>query len=211
MSVTGTSTTVSLSSNASARRVCARSVDNAGNVSEVTCSNAYSVDSTNPTISITSTSVISNSITVTVRGSDSHSGIYQYKFSSNNGSSYTTVTSSNGTYTYTITGLSSGTAYTIAVQSVDRAGNTSSKVTRSVTTDDIPFEAITAGDNYLYILKNDDTIWRQQYVGSSSNWIQITGLTDIKTITAGDYLYALKNDGTLWWYNTSWHERSLPS
>ena len=134
-SSSGSSATINLSSNASAQRVCARAVDRAGNVGSTTCSNTYSVDSTSPTISITSTSATSDSITVNVSASDSHSGIYQYKFSSNNGSSYTTVTSSNGTYTYTFNNLNDDTTYNIAVQVVDRAGNTSSRVTRSVTTE----------------------------------------------------------------------------
>ena len=134
-SSSGSSATINLSSNASARRVCARAVDRAGNVGSTTCSNTYSVDSTSPTISITSTSATSDSITVNVSASDSHSGIYQYKFSSNNGSSYTTVTSSSSTYSYTFNNLNDDTTYNIAVQVVDRAGNTSSRVTRSVTTD----------------------------------------------------------------------------
>ena len=70
----------------------------------------------------------------TVSGSDAHSGIYQYRFSSNGGSSYTTVTTSNSSYTYTFTGLNSGTSYNIAVQSIDRSGRISSTVTRSVET-----------------------------------------------------------------------------
>ena len=149
-SSSGSSATINLSSNASARRVCARAVDRAGNVGSTACSNTYSVDSTVPTISITSTSATSNSITVTVRGSDSHSGIYQYKFSSNNGSSYTTVTSSSSTYSYTFNNLNDDTTYNIAVQVVDRAGNTSSRVTRSVTTDELvtyTMQEILAGYN----------------------------------------------------------------
>ena len=133
--VNGSSTTVTLNSNASAQRVCAQATDTAGNISTTTCSSAYSVDTTNPTVSITSTSSTEKSISITVSGSDSHSGIYQYKFSSNNGSSYTTVSSTNNSYTYTFNNLKAGTTYNIAVQSVDRVGNTSSTVTRSVTTE----------------------------------------------------------------------------
>ena len=131
----GSSANVTINSSASAQRVCAQAIDNAGNISAVSCSNAYNVDTTNPTVSITSTSVTKNSISVTVSGRDSHSKIYQYKFSNNGGSSYTTVTSSNNTYTYTFNNLNSGTSYNIAVQSVDRSGRTSSKVTKNVTTE----------------------------------------------------------------------------
>ena len=133
--VSGNSFTTTLSSNTSPQKVCARVVDEYNQTTEG-CSEAYNVDTTNPTISITSTSATENSISVTVSGSDAHSGIYQYRFSSNGGSSYTTVTTSNSSYTYTFTGLNSGTSYNIVVQSVDRSGRTSSRVTRSVTTDE---------------------------------------------------------------------------
>ena len=133
--VNGNNTTVKLNSNKSAQRVCTQATDTAGNTSSTTCSDAYNVDTSNPTISITSTSVTKNSITVTVSGSDSHSGIYQYKFSSNNGSSYTTVSSTNNSYTYTFNNLKAGTTYTIAVQAVDKSGRVSSKVTKSVATE----------------------------------------------------------------------------
>ncbi len=133
--VSGNSFTTSLSSNASPQKVCVRVVDEYNQTAEG-CSEAYSVDTVNPTISITSTSATENSISVTVSGSDAHSGIYQYRFSSNGGSSYTTVTTSNNSYTYTFNNLESGTSYNIAVQSVDRSGRISSTVTRSVTTDE---------------------------------------------------------------------------
>ena len=134
--VNGISTNVALSSNASAQRVCVQAIDNVGNTSSTTCSSAYSVDTTSPTVSITSTSVTENSISVTVSGSDAHSGISEYRFSSNGGNSYIIVSSTNSSYTYTFTGLNSGTNYNIAVQSVDRSGRTSSRVTRSITTEE---------------------------------------------------------------------------
>ena len=132
--VEANSTNVSLTSNANNQRICAQTIDKADNNSQVTCSDTYKVDTANPTISITSTSATDSTIRVTVRGSDSHSGLYQYKFSSNNGNSYTTVTSNSSTYTYTFNNLNYNTNYTIAVQSVDQSGRTSSKVTRSVKT-----------------------------------------------------------------------------
>ncbi len=134
VNVSDNSFTTSLSSNASPQKVCVRVVDEYNQTAEG-CSEAYSVDTVNPTISITSTSATENSISVTVSGSDVHSGIYQYRFSSNGGSSYTTVTTSNSSYTYTFNNLESGTSYNIAVQSVDRSGRTSSRVTRNVITD----------------------------------------------------------------------------
>ena len=143
VNVSDNSFTTSLSSNASPQKVCVRVVDEYNQTAEG-CSEAYSVDTVNPTVSITSTSATENSITVTVSGSDAHSGIYQYRFSRNGGSSYTTVTTSNSSYTYTFTGLNSGTSYNIAVQSVDRSGRISSTVTKSVETD-----TLTAADTIL--------------------------------------------------------------
>lgn len=195
----GSSATVTLNSNASGQRVCARAIDKAGNTGSTSCSSAYSVDKTNPTISITSTSVTDSSITVNVSASDSHSGIYQYKFSSNNGSSYTTVTSSSGSYSYTFENLNDDTTYTIAVQAVDRAGNTSSKVTRSVTTEKKLLRNQIIALNYagFYVIKNNGTIW--ELTNNNYSWSQIRGITDAAAITASGYgLFVIKNDGTVW-------------
>ncbi len=126
--------TTTLSSNTSPQKVCARIIDEYGLTTEG-CSDEYSVDTVNPTVSIASTSATENSITVTVNGTDAHSGIYQYRFSSNGGSSYITVSSTSSSYTYTFTGLNGGTSYNIAVQSIDRSGRVSTAVTRSVETD----------------------------------------------------------------------------
>ena len=141
--VSNNSFTTALSSNASPQKVCARVVDEYNQTTEG-CSEAYNVDTTNPTVSITSTNATENSISVTVSGSDAHSGISGYLFSSNGGSSYTTVSSTNSSYTYTFNNLESGTNYNIAVQSVDRSGRISSRVTRNVTTDEL-----TAADTIL--------------------------------------------------------------
>ena len=103
--INGTTASVTLNGNKSAQKVCYQVTDKSGRTSSVACSNSYSVDSANPSISIASTSVAKNSISVTVNGSDAHSGIYQYKFSSNGGSSYTTVSSTSGSYTYTFKNL----------------------------------------------------------------------------------------------------------
>ena len=139
--INGSSTTVTLNSNARAQRVCYQVTDNSGRTSSTSCSNAYSVDTTNPTVSITRTSSTQDSISVTVSGSDSHSGIYQYRFSSNGGTSYTTITSSSSTYTYTFNNLNAGTTYNIRVQAVDRSGRTSSTASRSVATEPPPSAA----------------------------------------------------------------------
>ena len=60
---------------------------------------------------------------------------------------------------------------------------------------------ISAGD-YLYVLKNDGTIWF-----FDNGWEQRDGISDVKMISAGNYLYVLKNDGTIWFFNNRWNQR----
>ncbi len=125
---------VTLNNNSSAQKICVEVTDEY-NQKANGCSEVYKVDGEIPNVTIASSSSTENSITVTVNGSDTHSGIVQYRFSNNGGSSYTEVSSTNNSYTYTFNGLNDGTTYTIAVQAIDEAGNTSSTVTRSVATE----------------------------------------------------------------------------
>ena len=189
--VSGNSFTTTLSSNTSPQKVCARVVDEYGLTSEG-CSDAYSVDTLNPTISIMSTSSTENSISVTVSGSDAHSGIYQYRFSSNGGSSYTTVTTSNSSYTYTFNNLESGTSYNIAVQVVDRSGRVSSTVTESVETESLNAKDVILADNeinsgipdFSQVATTDEGVWTaEDDLGTSyyfrgavtNNYVQFAG------------------------------------
>ena len=114
--------TTTLNSNANPQKLCVRITDEYNQVGEG-CSEGYLVDGTNPSISITNTNTTENSISVTVSGSDTHSGIAQYRFSSDNGSNYIDVDTSDSSYTYTFNNLEAGTSYNIAVQVVDEAGN----------------------------------------------------------------------------------------
>ena len=125
---------VTLNNNSSAQKICVEVKDEYNQIASG-CSESYQVDGEIPTVTIASTSVTENSITVTVNGSDAHSGIVQYKFSSNNGSSYTDIDTTESSYTYIFNGLNDGTTYNIAVQVVDEAGNVSNKVTKSVATE----------------------------------------------------------------------------
>ena len=140
--------TTTLSSNASAQKVCVRVIDEYNQTTEG-CSERYSVDTVNPTVSITNTSVTENTISVTVSGSDAHSGISEYRFSSNGGSSYTDITTTDSSYTYTFNNLESGTSYNIAVQVVDRSGRTSNTVTRNVETDSSNAKDVILADNEI--------------------------------------------------------------
>ena len=121
-SITDNSFDVTLNSNSAPQKLCVRVTDEYNQIGEG-CSNSYKVDSTNPSISITSSEVTENSISITVSGIDAHSGISRYRFSSDNGSSYTDVTTSDSSYTYIFENLDSGTSYNIVVQILDQAGN----------------------------------------------------------------------------------------
>ena len=125
--------TTTLSDNANSQRLCISITDEYGITGEG-CSERYLVDGTNPSLSITNTEVSTDSITITVNGSDSHSGISEYRFSSNGGSSYEIVNTNNNSYTYTFNNLESGTTYNLSIQAVDEAGNITT-VTSSATTE----------------------------------------------------------------------------
>ena len=146
--ISNNSFTTTLSSNASPQKVCVRVIDEYNQTTEG-CSERYSVDTVNPTVSITNTSVTENTISVTVSGSDAHSGISEYRFSSNGGSSYTDITTTDSSYTYTFNNLESGTSYNIAVQVVDRSGRTSNTVTRNVETDSSNAKDVILADNEI--------------------------------------------------------------
>ena len=124
--------TVTLSSNASAQKVCVQATDNKGTSSTVVCSSAYSVDNTVPTVSITSSNSTSNSITVNISGNDAHSNISTYYYKIGSGS-YTSDTST----TKTFIGLNAGTTYTVSVYAVDIAGNQSTVASKSVATQNV--------------------------------------------------------------------------
>ncbi len=152
-SIIDNSFTTTLSDSANPQKLCVRITDEYNQIGEG-CSEAYKVDETNPSISITNTSATENSISVTISGSDTHSGIAQYRFSSDNGSSYIDINTSDNSYTYTFNNLESGTSYNISVQVVDEAGNVNT-VTQVIET-----ESISARDmilaNYPTILTRTD-------------------------------------------------------
>ena len=75
--------TVNLDNNANEQRVCVRITDGYNQTGE-SCSLGYKIDGENPTINITNETVDKTSISITVNGSDSYSGISQYKFSKYN-------------------------------------------------------------------------------------------------------------------------------
>ena len=132
-SIINNSFDITLESNANKQKLCVRVTDEYNQIGEG-CSNTYQVDNTNPTVNITSSEVTEESISITVNGSDTHSGIYEYRFSSDNGLNYTDITTTDSSYTHTFENLEAGTSYNIIVQIIDEAGNIGS-VSQTIETD----------------------------------------------------------------------------
>ena len=186
---------VNLNNNANEQKICVRITDGYNQIGEG-CSLGYKVDGENPSVTIASESVDKTSISITVNGSDSYSGISSYKFSSDNGSSYETINTSEDTYTYTFNNLESGTEYPIKVQVIDEAGNIG-EISKEIST-----EADSAG---AYILASENaptgqtTDWTggttYYYTGNPNNWVQFG------TNSSGQSLYwriiRINGDGTI--------------
>ena len=168
--------TVNLNNNANEQKVCVRITDGYNQTGEG-CSLGYKVDGENPTVTIASETIDKTSIQVTVNGSDSYSGISQYKFSSDNGSNYETINSSEDSYTYTFNNLESGTAYPIKVQVIDEAGNIG-EINKEIST-----ESDREAANYILASTNrptgQTTDWTGEttyyYAGNPNNWVQFGG------------------------------------
>ena len=183
-SIIDNSFTTTLSDNANPQKLCVRITDEYNQIGEG-CSEAYSVDGTNPSISFTNTSATENSISITVSGSDSHSGIAQYRFSNDNGNSYTDITTSDNSYTYTFNNLEAGTSYNISVQVVDEAGNV------NVVSQVIETESISAKDT---ILANYPTILTR------TNFSTTVTATTTGTIYRSANSSQYDNDGEVYYF-----------
>ena len=168
--------TINLDNNSNEQKICVRITDSYNQVGEG-CSLSYKIDGENPTVTITNETVDKTSISITVNGSDSHSGILQYKFSKDNGSNYETINTSEDTYTYTFNNLESGTKYNIKVQAIDNAGNIG-EVSKEINT-----ESDREAANYILASANkptgQTTDWTGQttyyYTGNPNNWVQFGG------------------------------------
>ncbi len=188
--------TINLDNNSNEQKICVRITDSYNQVGEG-CSLGYKIDGENPTINITNETVDKTSIKVTVNGSDSYSGITEYKFSKDNGSNYETINTSENTYTYTFNNLESGTDYNIKVQVIDEAGNIG-EISKEIST-----QADSAG---AYILASENaptgqtTDWTggttYYYTGANpNNWVQFG------TNSSGQSLYwriiRINGDGSI--------------
>ena len=168
--------TINLDNNSSEQRVCVRITDSYNQTGEG-CSLGYKIDGENPTVNITNEQVDKTSISITVNGSDSYSGITEYKFSSDNGSNYETINTSEDTYTYTFNNLESGTDYQIKVQVIDEAGNIG-EISKEIST-----QADITANEYILASVNRPTAsatdWTggtsYYYTGEPNNWVQFAG------------------------------------
>jgi prepilin-type N-terminal cleavage/methylation domain-containing protein len=93
------------------------------------------LDTTPPTISITSNLVTSSSITIVANAEDLESGINGYQFSKDNGSTWTVKQISN---VYNFTGLTNDTSYTFKVRVYNNNELSTISEELVVTTNDIP-------------------------------------------------------------------------
>ena len=182
--------TVNLDNNSSEQKICVRITDGYNQTGEG-CSLGYKIDGENPTINITNETVDKTSISITVNGSDSYSGITSYKFSKDNGSNYETINTSEDTYTYTFNNLESGTEYSIKVQVIDEAGNIG-EISKEIST-----ESDNPGD---YILAKEGGIEAIKAKGTPNF---------ANTATTDEGMYAAEDDyGTSYYYrgavNDNW-------
>jgi len=125
--------------------VYVKAIDKAGNSAEDSVS--FTVDTANPSISITSPSdgAIFNESSVTVdwTGSDSNSGIDHYEIQVDSGS-WSNVGASTS---YTVTSISDGT-HTITVKAIDKAGNSAkSSISIMIDTQSPNIEITSPSDN----------------------------------------------------------------
>ena len=84
------------------------------------CTEAYKIDSEDPTLSDMKIEPMENTMTITLTANDDHSGVYKYYYSKDSGKTYVESDSPN----YTFTNLSSGD-YFVTAYVEDEAGNIS--------------------------------------------------------------------------------------
>ena len=153
----------------------------AGEVATKTISN---IDRLSPNSFTPGIEVTTNTITITANTSDRNatqtdgsSGIRGYKFSKDNGYSYSTE-QEYGTYTFS--GLTSGSGYSIKVKAIDRAGN--------------EYETT---ENYVYTKELPNPSEKIQITKTPTNWTN--GAVTVKmTNTATEYILQYSTDNNSW-------------
>ena len=111
-----------------------RSIDTAGNITATPASAAWTIDTTAPTVTITSapnTYENSSSATITFSGADTGGGAIDHFECKLDSAAFSACTSP-----YALSGLSEG-SHTVSVRALDTAGNTGTATTSTWTTDTI--------------------------------------------------------------------------
>ena len=127
LTLTNNKGTIALESNSKKEKVCITASDRKGN-NYTKCSDSYQVDSINPTVDSLTLTPDDDTMTITVTGTDAHSGLYTYYYSKDGGETY--VSSSNPNYTFT--SLEEGD-YLVTVYVLDKAGNKSELAAKTTT------------------------------------------------------------------------------
>ena len=107
--------------------LCVLITDRKGNETSK-CTEAYKVDSNEPTITNMTLEPLEDTMTITLETSDEHSGVVKYYYSKDNGSSYIESSSPN----YTFVNLDEGD-YLVTAYVEDSAGNISESMAKSTT------------------------------------------------------------------------------
>ncbi len=200
---------VGLESNASAQRVCSIVTDQAGNESDIECSNAYLVDGVvgSSSFSIQSQTAGNSgwyqALTLKVSLSDIHSGVSSAKYCVTTGSSCTpNVNARISNNAYSVTLGSNASAQRVCSIVTDQAGNTSAtqcsgaysvdtvnpvaKITASVSGNSITVSGASSSDVDSKIASYQYSKDGTNYSSSTSSTFNFTGLND------GSYTVYLK-------------------
>ena len=123
---------VPLGNNSKAQKACIRVTDKAGRESNVICSTAYKVDTTNPSASFSTTNATTGSngwyksLSIVTTVSDNGSGVSSVKYCTTTGSSCTPNTNASiSSNKFTVSLGSNANAQKVCVNVTDKAGRTS--------------------------------------------------------------------------------------
>ena len=142
-------------------------------------------DTGKPSVSVSTSNLTSNSVTLTVTASDAETGLATsetYTYYLNNGSA--TPSTSN---THNYTGLTDGTTYELKVVVKDKAGNTQEAST-TITTVSMSIANVLEEGNYVNYIDNSGTTRKSivLYDSSSEYGIQIITQNTVENVSFGD-------------------------
>jgi hypothetical protein len=204
-------------------RIRAINMEGTGTQSNLISQSPYTVPSA-PTISTISIGVKSLSVSGSA-GSDNGSAITNYKYSINDGSTFTAFSPAQTSFPLIISGLADATTYPVVVRAVNAAGdglvsNTVSQITASAPSKPAPPTITSVGDATISIswvspTANNSTITSYTYQRSSddgANWTTVASTAstsaDISSLTNGTS-YKFRVNATNAAGTSEWSEKSL--